>query len=384
MDELVNSNMKQGKDPDSYLMEKTFGCSALEKMGEPITDRRSKDICAPGFTAEYKDIKIMVYRDPTFDINQMQSTMRHLYLDDLSRNSDITIAGRGVAMTTASTCSHCGEQGRYARNCWKRKDDNDSKSTGAYNKQKNKESSNGKAASNVGAEHKWCSVHKTTSHDNTECYKQRAPCPPQSGRAYTVSAAQGASTRPNEDEKPSLDLGDSFEERLTFTGLLAGSGNRGFHLGGFHPNSSGKRVFDPNSDKFTMLVDSGASDHLIDVKLISRLRKSMRDFKKLKDPKTIMTNGKKVCNSNGHHLRLNHRLGWQACSCLHLGHVRSWTGTQCLLLHQSNAIRGKHYPRDRKPPIAVRQQHFASAHPTPRDQGRMLLRRISSHPGRHA
>ena len=43
-----------------------------------------------------------------------------------------------------------------------------------------------------------------------------------------------------------------------------------------------------------MLVHSGASDHLIDEELIPRLRKSMRDYKKLKDPKTIMNNGKKV------------------------------------------------------------------------------------------
>ena len=67
--------------------------------------------------AEYKDIEMVMYRDPTFDIDQIQSTMRHLYLDDLSCNSDTKIAGRGVAMTTASTCSHCGNQRHYVRNC---------------------------------------------------------------------------------------------------------------------------------------------------------------------------------------------------------------------------------------------------------------------------
>ena len=43
-----------------------------------------------------------------------------------------------------------------------------------------------------------------------------------------------------------------------------------------------------------MLVDSGAPDHLIDEELIPMLRKSMKDYKKLNDPKTIMTNGKKA------------------------------------------------------------------------------------------
>ena len=277
MDKLVKTNLEQGEDPDSYFMEKTLARSEqLEKMGEIISDRRIKDICVQEFMAEYKDIKMMMYRDPTFDIDQMQSTMRHLYLDDLSRNSDTKIAGRGVAITAASTCSHCGKQGHYARDCWKRKDDNDSKSTGVHNKQKNKESSNGKAASDVGAELKWCSVHKTASHDDTECYKQGAPRPLQSGRAHTDSAVQGASKRPNDDEKPFLNFDDGFEEGFAFTGLLAGSGNRGFHSRGFYPNGSGNRGFTPTATKFTMLVDSGASDHLIDEELIPRLRKSMR------------------------------------------------------------------------------------------------------------
>ena len=280
MDNLVNSNMGQGKDPDSYFVEKMLARSELKKMGETITHRRFKNICVQGFSSQYKDIKMMMYRDPTFDIDQMQSTMRHLYLDDILRNSDTRIAGRGVVMTAASTCSHCGKQGHYARNynCWKRKDDNDSRSTGTHNKQQNKESSNDKAKSNAGAEHRWCSVHKTASHDDTVCYKQGAPRPPQGGRAHTASAVQGASTRPNGDEKPSLNFDDCFEEGFAFTGLLTGSGNRGFH---------------PNSDRFTMVVDSGGSAHLINEELIPRLRKSLRDYKKLKDPKTIMTNGNK-------------------------------------------------------------------------------------------
>ena len=171
------------------------------------------------------------------------------------------------------------KQGHYAHNCWKRKDDNDNKSTGAHNKQKNKESSNGKAASNVGAEHKWCCVHKITSHDDTESYKHGAPRPPQSGRAHTASAVQVASTRPsNDDEKPSLNFDDDFEEGFTSTGLLAGSGNRGFHL---------------NSDRFTVIVDSDASDHLIGKELFPTLRKHMREYKKLKEPKIIMTNENK-------------------------------------------------------------------------------------------
>ena len=59
-----------------------------------------------------------MYRDPSFDIYQMQSTMRHLYLDYLSRSSGAkgTIAGRVVAMTAeTSTYNYCGMAGHHAR-----------------------------------------------------------------------------------------------------------------------------------------------------------------------------------------------------------------------------------------------------------------------------
>ena len=81
-------------------MEKTLARSELERMGESISNRRFKDICVQGFTPEYKDIKLMMYRDPTFDIDQMQTTMRHLCLDDLSRSSGAgKVAGRGMAVS---------------------------------------------------------------------------------------------------------------------------------------------------------------------------------------------------------------------------------------------------------------------------------------------
>lgn len=43
----------------------------------------------------------MIYRDPTFGLDQLQTTMRHLYLDNLSRDKQATgrIAKRGIAMS---------------------------------------------------------------------------------------------------------------------------------------------------------------------------------------------------------------------------------------------------------------------------------------------
>ena len=69
---------------------------------------------------------MMAYRDPTCDIDQMRSTTRHLYLDDLSRSNGAKgkIAGRGVAMTAGTTtCTHCGQDGHLIRKCWKKQDE---------------------------------------------------------------------------------------------------------------------------------------------------------------------------------------------------------------------------------------------------------------------
>lgn len=61
-----------------------------------------------------------------------------------------------------------------------------------------------------------------------------------------------------------------------FTGPVAGDGQRGFHS---------------NSVRFTAIVNSGASDHMIDDELIINLRGSMRYFERLKESKTIATAG---------------------------------------------------------------------------------------------
>ena len=52
----------------------------------------------------------MMYRDPTVDLAQIQTTMRHLYLDNLSRSNEAKgrIAGRGVAMSAETVvCYNC-------------------------------------------------------------------------------------------------------------------------------------------------------------------------------------------------------------------------------------------------------------------------------------
>ena len=100
----VNTSINQGQDPDNYFMENTLARSEFETMGEPISDRIFQKICIRGFPVENKHIKLMMYRGPTFDIEQMQSTMRDVISDDLSRDDGAkgAIDCRGIAMTSGN------------------------------------------------------------------------------------------------------------------------------------------------------------------------------------------------------------------------------------------------------------------------------------------
>ena len=227
----------------------------------------------------------MVYRDLTFDIDQTQSTMRHLYLDDRSRNSDTKIVGRGVAMTAASTCSHCGTTPATAGKGRTRT------TTSLLAPTTSRRTRNLQTArqhptlqlSTSGVLYTKLPRMTTRNATSKERHAHRRV------DALTLPLLYKARVHAPTTTKSRPLVSTMVSTRDSRTGLLAGSGNRGFHL-----NGSGNRGFHPNSDRFTMIVDSGAPDHLINEELIPRLRKSMKGYKKLKEPKTIMTNGNKT------------------------------------------------------------------------------------------
>ena len=69
-------------------MEAILKRNEVTGMGEPMTDRRFKDILVQGITDEYDVVKFQIYRDSSFGLNDIQKTMRHLYLDAKSRSSE--------------------------------------------------------------------------------------------------------------------------------------------------------------------------------------------------------------------------------------------------------------------------------------------------------
>ena len=187
-----------------------------------------------------------------------------------------------------TTCNHCGQGGHLTRNFWKKRDeDNQSGSGGNHhdNKRKNKKSFGKKGGSKTGSKgaagQKWCSVHKTTVHSDDKCYAQGAPRPKRGG-VNLASAVLTASSPPvnDDDNAPSLNFNDDFDKGCARSAVTTANGGR---------------ISGLNSENFTMLVDSGASDHFVDEELVPGLRQRMRGLKILDEPKPIETAGNKKC-----------------------------------------------------------------------------------------
>ena len=73
----------------------------LHEMGEKISDERFEDILLQGLTNDYEFVKMTSFHSPNFAINEIQSMMKHLYIDRLSKPGYVNqLASRGAAITT--------------------------------------------------------------------------------------------------------------------------------------------------------------------------------------------------------------------------------------------------------------------------------------------
>ncbi|CAN0415009.1 unnamed protein product, partial [Pylaiella littoralis] len=262
MEELVSTPMEPGQNPDDYFNQKHLLRHRAEKMGETVSDRWFKDICVTGFTDDHKDVKMLMYRDPTFDIDQMQSTMRHMFIDEQSRNgSKGRVAGRGIAMTVATSpdiiCHICKERGHKKWRCPQLKDaEKDAKES--------KEKSGGglgeREGKSGGCSRKWCSVHRTGTHNDDECYEQGGKRPGQALSACTQCAQCSGTKKDNstqgEEQKSSEDR-EEFDAGFMFTA------------------TRDARTFVPDAEGATLLIDSGATETFLDDQLIPGLKDRM-------------------------------------------------------------------------------------------------------------
>ena len=273
----MNTPMEPGQNPDNYFNKKHLLCIRIEKMGEKVSDRWFKDICFTGFTDEYKDVKMMMYRGSSFDIDQMQTTMRHMFLDQQPRNGTKgCIAGRGTAMATKTSTDHdvyyfkFKERGHTKRN---------------FPKFKPRTKPDGAA--------KWCSVHRTTSHSDEEYYSQGAT---RLNKKVSVSLAYAScahcSSGINNFTADTTAAAEGNESPDSEKPVINFAGSNNDFDGGFVFTAAATKRCTPSTRGATLLVDSGASESFLDDKLIPGLKERMREFKEFSTPKEIIIAGK--------------------------------------------------------------------------------------------
>ncbi|CAM9515341.1 unnamed protein product, partial [Ectocarpus sp. 13 AM-2016] len=263
--------------PDDYFNQKHLLRHKVEKIGERVSDRYFKGICVTGFTDEYKDVKMIMYRDPNFNVNQTQTIMRHICLDEQSRKgSKGGIAGRGFAMATTTseqeTCFGCREKGHIRRNCPQRR--------GKGRQRKTKP---------AGAT-KWCSVHSTTKHSDEECYEQGAKRPIKSdstNQAFSACAHCGHCSSASDRKEPTTAKDASSTKAAIDFSADGDESDEGFMYATTH---TGKEV-KANAEGVTLFVDTGAAETMLDDRLIPHLKEVVWEYKKLAKPKAITVAG---------------------------------------------------------------------------------------------
>ena len=323
-EKLATRKMKPGEDPQDFFCEMDNWKNRLEEMEEKVSDYRYEDIIIHTIWSDYEYVRNKSYSDRTFDLDGIRTTMSNIYIDNLSRSAGNTksVVGRGVAMQATngehshSQCHNCNEWGHYRNKCPKLK------RMERLQQQQPKHWKKGRDSKS-----KWCPFHKTKSHSDEQCLKQKK-MKQQSGGAHfaqkinfsnvsspaqatepekplfrysfsvrpSLSTVEGDSTTPAAG-KPVILLGPSPSDMLqkqaadtmglfgAFGGSLHGAANIAI------TKASGNGI---SSNSLTMLVDSGATANHLDSNLAPGLKHRIADYKELEQPHKVITAGKHI------------------------------------------------------------------------------------------
>lgn len=261
---LHDTKMSHGQDPDDYFLAAELIRAELYDMGEPVSDATYEDILVRGFTSEYDTLKMSIYRDPTYTLDQIQLTMRNFYLDELSRAGSVTsVAGRGAAMVMSIICHNCQQPGHYKSTC------PELRNQGPRNDKRSGQT--------------WCSYHRSKTHNTDMCRARQTDKPPVPATASGPTS--GTHVAASTSAPSSADVPVDYDSTPFDGGFL-------FSASSSTPTASS------NTDTITLLIDSGATEHYLDSYLVPGLL-DMSDFRALLVPKSIVAAG-------GHVLRGTH------------------------------------------------------------------------------
>eukprot|EP00752_Nemacystus_decipiens_P006651 g5979.t1 len=319
MARLANSRMEEGSDPDIFFSKIDQLCDELEVMDESVSKHRKMDIIMSGMPAEYDLIRFQAMKDPEFSLEELQLTMRNMHMNGFTKS---TRNGRGTAMTAGLIkhdrskvkCHSCGMLGHYKNECT---------SAGAGRQPSSNKNSNSKFKprhrDDQGGKKKWCSFHNSGTHDDSECYTQKKAAQkdgksiPRASRGKqqvdkTRDKNKNFASTAEEEQDSDSDTVSKGEIARVFKhismSLLAHEKDSttsdqdeeedpkamGFSFTAV--DTAEQALFTAgDSNNFSMMVDSGASDHYVDDKLVPGIKNKMINLRQINPAREITTAG---------------------------------------------------------------------------------------------
>ncbi len=190
MRKLDNSRMEHGEDPDNFFSRVEYLIDDLAALNEPVTQHRKMDVILNGLTSDYSLVKFQAMKDSELSLEDLMSMMRNLYVNGLTRSGYTSHRGSamysdGSGMTIDKSrvkCHRCGKFGHFKNDCHLG-------AAVAAGRGSNPRKPGKSSAKKTTARTRWCSFCKSTSHNDSDCYKLKElednnTMKPRAGRKY--------------------------------------------------------------------------------------------------------------------------------------------------------------------------------------------------------
>ena len=194
--ELDGLRMKSKTDPEIFITKVWHLAEQINFIGGHITVEKQADIVLRGLPSEYELIRYNASAMDGYDLRKISDTARKLWQNRDKNDNDNSSSARDSGMAAiyenkslrgqdargkyrknGIQCHNCRKYGHIMRNC-PEFDDNNTNNNGTRrynNNQHSRSSREGRqeASRSRSRQQKWCSLHRTHLHDDSECFAQR-------------------------------------------------------------------------------------------------------------------------------------------------------------------------------------------------------------------